>query len=96
MSLSVPAKPPVRLLDQVRERIRYLHCSLRTEQAYVHWVRAFVRFHGMRHPKSLGQAEVEGFLTRLVRSRGVSASTHWQALSALLFLYGQVFGQSLP
>ena len=49
---------PLRLLDQVRERIRYLHYSLRTEQAYVHWVRAYVRFHGLRHPKEMGQAEV--------------------------------------
>ncbi len=85
-----------RLLDQVRERVRYLHYSLRTEQAYVHWVRAFVRFHGLRHPKTMGHAEVEAFLAWLSAERGVSVSTHRQALSALLFLYQQVFGQSLP
>ena len=60
--MSSPQLPPLqapRLLDQVRERVRYLHYSLRTEQAYVHWVRAFVRFHRMRHPREMGQPEVE-------------------------------------
>ena len=55
--MSSPQLPPLqapRLLDQVRERVRYLHYSLRTEQAYVHWVRAFVRFHRMRHPREMG------------------------------------------
>lgn len=87
---------PARLLDQVRERVRYLHYSLRTEQAYVHWVRAFVRHHGLRHPKTMGGPEVEAFLSWLSAHRGVSVSTHRQALSALLFLYQQVFGQQLP
>lgn len=87
---------PTRLLDQVRERVRYLHYSLRTEQAYVHWIRAFVRYHGLRHPKTMGGPEVEAFLSWLSSDRGVSTSTHRQALSALLFLYQQVFGQQLP
>jgi integron integrase len=87
---------PTRLLDQVRERVRYLHYSLRTEQAYVHWIRAFVRYHGLRHPKTMGGPEVEAFLSWLSSDRGVSVSTHRQALSALLFLYQQVFGQQLP
>ena len=90
------AAPPVRLLDQLRHRLRYLHYSLRTERAYVHWVRAFIRFHGLRHPRELGAAEVEGFLSDLVNVGQVSASTHRQALSALLFLYRQVLGQDLP
>ena len=85
-----------RLLDQVRQRVRYLHYSLRTEQAYVHWVRAFVRFHGRRHPRTLGGPEVEAFLSWLSSERAVSASTHRQALSALLFLYRQVLGMDLP
>ena len=59
-------------------------------------VRAFVRFHGLRHPKQMGQAEVEAFLAWLSAERQVSASTHRQALSALLFLYQHVFGQQLP
>jgi integron integrase len=90
------APPPVRLLDQLRSQIRYLHYSIRTEQAYVHWVRAFVRFHGLRHPAELGGSEVEAFLGWLADERRVSASTHRQALSALLFLYQKVLGLNLP
>ncbi|HMM86934.1 integron integrase [Azohydromonas sp.] len=92
---AVPAVAP-RLLDVVRERVRYLHYSLRTEQAYVHWVRAFVRFHRMRHPRQMGRVEVEAFLTWLSSERSVSVATHRQALSAILFLYHQVLGQQLP
>ncbi len=71
----------------MRERLRYLHYSLRTEQAYVYWVRWFIRFHGLRHPREMGKDEVEAFLTMLANDRKVSVSTHRQALSALLFLY---------
>lgn len=89
-----------RLLDQVRERVRYLHYSLQTEKAYLHWVRFFVRWHGrhgaMRHPRDMGQAEVEAFLTMLANERQVSPATHRQALNALLFLFRQVLGQDLP
>jgi Phage integrase, N-terminal SAM-like domain len=97
--MSVPRLPPLqapRLLDQVRERVRYLHYSLRTEQAYVHWMPAFVRFHCMRHPRQMGQPEVEAFLSGLAAERQVAVSTHRQTLSALLFLYQKVFGQNLP
>jgi integron integrase len=80
----------------MRERVRYLHYSMRTEQAYVHWVRAFIRFHHMRHPREMGQVEVEAFLSWLAAERQVAVSTHRQALSALLFLYQKVFGQQLP
>jgi integron integrase len=93
----MPPLGATRLLDQVRERARYLHYSLRTEQAYVHWIRAFVRFHGCRaHPREMGTREVEAFLTWLAAERNVSASTHGQALSALLFLYQKVFALDLP
>ncbi|WP_431312787.1 integron integrase [Roseateles agri] len=85
-----------KLLDQLRERIRYLHYSRRTEDAYVHWCRAYIRFHGVRHPAEMGGAEVETYLTWLSNERGVAASTHRQALSALLFLYGKVLGVGLP
>lgn len=97
-SASISAAPVSagRLLDQLREQIRYLHYSIRTEQAYVHWVRAFIRFHEMRHPRVMGAAEVQAFLSWLSNARGVSVSTHRQALSALLFLYQQVFGLQLP
>lgn len=94
------ASPPVlratRLLDQIRERIRYKHYSLRTEQAYVQWVRMFVKWHGLRHPRDMGQLEIEGFLAMLANERRVAAATHNQALSALLFLYREVLGMDLP
>ncbi len=92
----LPALRSTRLLDQLRERIRYLHYSLRTEQAYVHWSKAFIRFHGLRHPNEMGKLEVEQFLSWLASERKVAASTHTQALSALLFLYEKVLGQELP
>ncbi len=90
------AAPQRRLLDQLREQLRYLHYSLRTEEAYVHWVRAFVRWSGMRHPRQMGAAEVQAFLAWLATERRVSVSTHRQALAALLFLYQKVFGLQLP
>ncbi|MBH9553072.1 integron integrase [Inhella gelatinilytica] len=96
---SVAELPPLkalRLLDRVRERIRTLHYSLRTEEAYVYWCRAFIRFHRLRHPAEMGGAEVEAFLTHLAADRGVAPSTHRQALSALLSLYGKVLGHQLP
>lgn len=91
-----PALQSVRLLDQLRERIRYLHYSLRTEEAYLFWSRAYIRFHGLRHPKEMGAVEVEAFLTHLTTDKHVSVSTHKQALSALLFLYREVLGIDLP
>ncbi|MDB5940836.1 MAG: integrase [Ramlibacter sp.] len=85
-----------RLLDQVRERARYLHYSLGTEKVYLYWVRFFIRWHGLRHPRDMGAPEVEAFLTMLATERKVSTSTHNQALSALLFLYREVLGVQLP
>jgi integron integrase len=85
-----------RLLDALRDQVRYLHYSLRTEHAYVHWVRAFIHFHGTQHPRDLGPREVEAFLTWLAVDRQVSPSTHQQALSALLFLYQKVLRLDLP
>lgn len=99
MKTLIAPLPPLhsgKLLDQLRERIRYLHYSLRTEEAYVYWVRGFIRFHRMRHPAEMGANEVEQFLGWLVSERNVSASTHRQALSALLFLYEKVLGIDLP
>ena len=94
--LPLPTLRFEKLLDQLRERIRYLHYSMRTEQAYVHWARAFIHFHDRRHPAEMGRPEVELFLSWLTNKRKVSASTHSQALSALLFLYGKVLGVDLP
>lgn len=89
-----------RLLDQLREVLRYKHYSLRTEEAYLYWVKFFVRWHGrnsqVRHPRELGAVEVEQFLSMLTTQRNVSVSTHNQALSALLFLYREVLGVQLP
>ena len=92
----LPPLRSVRILDQVRERIRSLHYSRRTEDAHVHWCRAFIRFHGIRHPAEMGVEEVEAFLTWLANERGVAISTHRQALSALLFLYAKVLRVDLP
>src|SRR5512142_1422352 len=90
-----PTAPP-RLLDLLRSQIRYMHYSLRTEQAYVYWVRAFIRFHGLRHPAEMSGDEVEAFLSWLASERQVAPATHKQALSALLFLYLKVLGQRVP
>ena len=92
----LPPLQSARLLDQVRERIRYLHYSIRTEDAYVHWIRAFVRFHDLRHPAEMGAPEVEAFLSWLASERQVAVATHKQALSALVFLYQRVLGLELP
>jgi len=93
---SALARTPRTLLDAVRERIRYRHYSYRTEEAYVGWVRRFVAFHGRRHPREMGAAQIEAFLNDLANERDAAASTHNQALSALLFLYGEVLGVELP
>lgn len=94
--VSLPPLKAVKVLDQLRERIRYLHYSIRTEDTYVKWVRDFIRFHDRRHPATMGGAEVEQFLSDLANTRHVAASTHKQALSALLFFYGKVLGVDLP
>ena len=91
-----PAVPPPKLLDQVRDLIRLKHYSIRTEALYVQWVRRFILFHGKRHPREMGEAEVEAFLTHLAVEGGVAAATQNQALSALLFLYREVLGVDLP
>jgi integron integrase len=95
-AVQLPPLQATKLLDQVRERVRYLHYSPRTEDAYVYWTRAFVRWHGLRHPAEMGGPEVEAFLTHLAAGRGLAPSSHRQALSALLFLYEKVLGLSLP
>ena len=84
---ALPALRSARLLDRVRERIRYLHYSIRTEDAYVYWIWSFIFFHGRRHPGEMGGPEVEAFLSWLANERNVAVSTHRQALSLLLFLF---------
>lgn len=85
-----------RLLDQVRELIRIRHYSIRTEQAYVQWIRRFILFHDKRHPRELGADEVTAFLSHLAVKRNVAASTQNQALNAILFLYRNVLKCTLP
>lgn len=90
---SAPGAP--RLLEQVRERLRVMHYSIRTEEQYVQWIRRFILHHGKRHPRDMGAPEVEAFLTHLAVAGGVSASTQNQAKAALLFLYQRVLGIEL-
>jgi integron integrase len=88
-------KPPKRLLDQVREKIRIKHYSIRTEQAYVSWIKRFILFHDKRHPNEMGKQEIEAFLTHLAKNLNVASSTQNQAFNALLFLYNQVLDKAL-
>lgn len=90
------ADHPPRLLDQVRACCRVRHYSLRTEKAYVHWIRRFILFHGKRHPREMGAGEIEAFLTHLAVEEQVAASTQNQALAAILFLYREILAIELP
>ena len=85
-----------KLLDRTRSEIRVRHYSIRTEEAYGAWIRRFLRFHKMQHPRDMGAEEVNRFLTHLAVDKHVAASTQRQALSAILFLYREVLGQKLP
>ncbi len=85
-----------RLFDEIRRKLRVHHYSLRTERAYVGWIRRFILANGRRHPRELGGHEVESFLSQLAVQGKVAASTQNQALSALLFLYREVLGVQLP
>jgi integron integrase len=84
-----------KLLDQVRDKIRLLHYSYKTEQAYAEWIKRFIFFHNKRHPSEMGALELEKFLTHLAIVRHVSASTQNQALHAVLFLYREVLHQDI-
>jgi len=90
-----PAGARPKLLDQVRDAIRTRHYSLRTEEAYVGWIKRFILFHHKRHPLEMGKSEVELFLNYLAVSRHVAASTQNQALAAILFLYKDVLDHDL-
>ncbi len=86
---------PPKLLDQVRDRIRVKHYSIRTEQAYLDWIKRYIFFHDKQHPKNLGAEDIERFLTHLAVNGKVSASTQNQAKSAILFLYREVMEMEL-
>ncbi len=79
-----------RLLDQVRNTIRRKHYSIRTEHAYLGWIKRFILFHQKRHPMAMGKPKIEAFLTHLAVQGNVASSTQNQALNALLFLYKEV------
>ncbi len=79
-------------MDRYREELQVRHYARRTITTYSQWVRRFLRFHGMRHPRELGEQDINAFLSHLATVAQVSASTQNQALSALLFLYRQVLG----
>jgi integron integrase len=85
-----------RLLDQVRETLRGMHYSYRTEKTYRYWIRYFILWSGKRHPRDMGATDVTAFLNYLANERDVAAATQNQALSALLFLYGKVLEIKLP
>jgi integron integrase len=94
MQTSAPREEP-KLLDQVRDLIRLKHYSIRTEQAYLGWIRRFILFHHKRHPKEMGKTEIEAFLTYLAVQENVAASTQNQAMNAILFLYRHLLKQDL-
>ncbi len=93
---NTPLAQPPKLLDQVRDRIRVKHYSIRTETQYVQWVKRFILFNEKKHPREMGSAEVEAFLTHLAVDGNVAAATQNQALSALLCLYKEVLEVDLP
>jgi integron integrase len=91
---SLPKRPP-RLLDRVGQALRSRHYSRKTEKSYCHWVKRFIVFNHMRHPKDMGESEINEFLSHLALNRKVSASTQNQALSAMLFLYRHVLKRDI-
>jgi integron integrase len=85
-----------RLIPAARRVMRTKHFSLLTEEAYVRWMVRYVRFHGMKHPRLLGELEMREFLSHLAADQNVAASTQSQALAALLFLYLEVLRDPVP
>jgi len=85
----------MKLLDQVHDVIRKRHYSIRTEQAYVQWIRRLIIFHGKKHPKDMGEKEISQYISHLATDKKVSSSTQNQALNAIVFLYKQVLKKEL-
>ena len=86
---------PQKLLEQVSDVIRLKHYSYKMEKSYINWIKRYILFHKKRHPREMGGKEIEEFLTHLAVQKNVAASTKNQALSAILFLYKEVFKQEL-
>lgn len=92
----IPPQQAPKLLDQVRAKIRFKQYSIRTEQAYTDWIKRFILHFGKKHPREMGAAEIEQFLTHLAVQGQVAAATQNQARCALLFLYREVLDIELP
>lgn len=88
--MSNPSNPP-KLLEEVRDVLRRRHYSYQTEKTYIYWIKRFIAFHHMKPPRDMGASEVEAFLTHLAVDQNVAPSTQNQALSALIFLYRDVY-----
>jgi hypothetical protein len=84
-----------KLLDQVRDVMRLKHYAFSTERTYTSWIKEFIFFHDKKHPKDMGEPEVEAFLTGLAVEKTVSKSTRNQAFNALIFLYREVLNRPL-
>jgi len=91
----LPWPRPPRLLDQVRQAMRLKHYALRTEECYTQWIRRYIFYHKKRHPRDMGSAELELFLSDLAVKGKVSASTQNQALNAIVFLHRDVLDLEL-
>jgi len=89
------AQPQIKLLDRVRNTLRRRNYALSTEHAYINWIRRFIRFHNLKHPRQMGRAEIEAFLTHLAVDKHVAAATQNQALNAIVFLYKHVLDMPL-
>ena len=96
MDESVTFRPTAtRLMDQVRETLRFYHYAYNTEKSYVDWILKFIRFNGKKHPREMGKLEIERFLSHLAVNRNVAASTQNQAFNAIMFLYNRLLEQPL-
>jgi hypothetical protein len=88
-------QPKIKLLERVRQIIRLKNYSYSTEKSYIYWIKRFIIFHNKRHPKDMGESEIEKFLSHLAVERNVAASTQNQALCSLVFLYKTVLAVDL-
>lgn len=98
MSTDIPPRlpdSPTRFMDRLRAEIRSRNLAYKTEQTYCHWIKRFIRFHGMQHPSRCSAKEVEQFLSHLAVQRNSSVSTQRTALNALVFLFREFLGQPL-
>lgn len=88
--------PNLKLMDQVKQVMRYHHYAYRTEKTYSNWILRYIKFFGAKnHPKNMGKREIEEFLSHLATKENVSASTQRQALNAIVFLYRDVLDEPI-